>query len=221
MKLKILILTAITVFTGCVSTRTYSTYVREKLETQLKAGAIQHENILFDLTHLREQAGLVESEKVNSFFIPAILYWGWENTIECSISPSIAGEMFKSNFLDSADSLGLLQNLNGQNLEITVEALPTRFVYTNQGSTMIFIIAYTVSTLEAIYPEEQNLVITYKLSANGQETKAGRITALNTAMPIKNIWKSTKKFTWMYIDRYDYTMKTLTHDIVRQLQEQL
>ena len=221
MKLKILILTTIIVLTSCVSTKTYSGYVEKKLETQKNSTDIQNESISFDLSQLELQNNSVESEKVKSFFIPAILYWGWENTIECKISPAIVGQTFKSSFLNCADSLGLFNKLNEQQIEISIEKIPTSFVYTNKGNTMIFIIAYTVSELEAIYPQEQNLVINYKLIKNGQTTKTGKLIATNKDKPIKNIWKSTKKFTWLYIDKFDNNIKVLTNDIVEQLLKQI
>ena len=221
MKKTLLILTTIIALTGCVSTKTYSSYVTQKLEQQIHAPDIQDKNISFDFSKLEVLDNSVEAEKSKSFFIPAILYWGWENTIECKISPAIVGQTFKSSFLNCADSLGLFNKLNEQQIEISIEKIPTSFVYTNKGNTMIFIIAYTVSELEAIYPQEQNLVINYKLIKNGQTTKSGKLIATNKDKPIKNIWKSTKKFTWLYIDKFDNNIKVMTNDIVEQLLKQI
>jgi len=221
MKQKILILITIIALTSCVSTKTYSGYIEKKLETQINSTDIQNESISFDLSQLEVQTNSVETEKIKSFFIPAILYWGWENTIECKINPTIVGKVFKSSFLNCADSLGLFNNLNEQKIEISIEKIPTSFVYTNKGNTMIFIIAYSVSELEAIYPQEQNLVINYKLIKNGQQTKSGKLIATNKDKPIKNIWKSTKKFTWLYIDKFDNNIKILTNEIVDQLLKEI
>jgi len=74
--------------------------------------------------------------------------------------------------------------------------MPTSFMYTNQGNAIIFIIAYTVSELEAIYPQRENLVVNYKLIKDEQTIKSGKLAAINNDQPIKNIWKSTKQFTW-------------------------
>ncbi len=217
MKKTLLILITIIALTGCVSTKTYSSYVTQKLEQQIHAPDIQDKNISFDFSKLEVLDNSVEAEKSKSFFIPAILYWGWENTIQCKINPNLIEKSFKLTFLHCADSIGLLNNLEGKKLEISIEAMPTSFMYTNQGNAIIFIIAYTVSELEAIYPQRENLVINYKLIKDEQTIKSGKLAAINNDQPIKNIWKSTKQFTWLYIDQFNNNTKMLTNDIVQQL----
>src|SRR5690606_8191402 len=106
----------------------------------------------------------VTSTKLKSKFIPAILYWGWENTIRCELDPIMVGHSFKESFSYYADTLNLREKTQGKKLEIKLEKIPNNFIYTNQGNTAIFIIAYTVNTIEAIIPQEQNLIVSYKLT---------------------------------------------------------
>ena len=65
MKKTLLILTTIIALTGCVSTKTYSTYVTEKLEQQIHAPDIQDKNISFDFSKLEVLDNSVEAEKSN------------------------------------------------------------------------------------------------------------------------------------------------------------
>ena len=116
MKKTLLILTTIIALTGCVSTTKYSSYVTQKLEQQIHAPDIQDKNISFDFSKLQVLDNSVEAEKSKSFFIPAILYWGWENTIQCKINPNLIEKSFKLTFLHCADSIGLLNNLEGKKL---------------------------------------------------------------------------------------------------------
>ena len=78
-----------------------------------------------------------------------------------------------------------------------------------------------MSDLEAIFPQEQNLVINYKLTKDGQLTKSSQLLATNNDKPITNYWKSTKKFTWLYVDQLFNNLNTLTDDIVKQLVKEI
>ena len=221
MRIQILLFVIICALTSCVSTKTYSGYVETKILKLINQSEIQSEDIIFDLTKLNTQTNLVESEKVKSFFIPAILYWGWENTIECKVDPFIVGNEFKSCFVKCASAYNLYKELDGQKIEISIEKIPTSFLYTHKGNIIIYIISYSMSDLEAIFPQEQNLVINYKLTKDGQLTKSSQLLATNNDKPITNYWKSTKKFTWLYVDQLFNNLNTLTDDIVKQLVKEI
>jgi len=60
-------------------------------------------------------------------------------------------------------------------------------------------------------------VVSYKLTHNGSTLKEGRLTAANKDLPMKNVWKSTKKFTWLYIDQFKQNNKTMTKEIIEKL----
>lgn len=98
-----------------------------------------------------------------------------------------------------------------------IEQIPNSFVYTHKGNSVILIIAYTVRDLEAIFPQEQDLVVSYRLTENGSTIKEGKLTASNKDQPIKNVWKSKKKFTWLYIDQFNQNTKIMTKEIVEKL----
>jgi hypothetical protein len=55
--------------------------------------------------------------------------------------------------------LKVKEKLQGHKLEMKIEKIPNSFVYTHRGNSIVLIIAYTVSNLEAIFPQEQDLVV--------------------------------------------------------------
>ncbi len=209
----------ITLLTSCIGTKKFTGFVEPKFQDKQLIST--NGNIIFDLTGLENTSASITSTKVKSQFIPAILYWQWNNTIKCEVNPIIVGQLFQENFLRYSDTLKVQEKLQGRKLEMKVEKIPNSFVYTHKGNSVILIIAYTVSDLEAIFPQEQDLVVSYKLTENGLTIKEGKLTTSNKDQPIKNVWKSTKKFTWLYIDQFKQNNKILTKEIIEKLMTEM
>jgi hypothetical protein len=227
MNAKIIFLTLVVLittffFTSCVSTNKYSNFVKPKFEEFTNGTKEENSNnITVDLSKLEIVEDIVKSEKLKSQFIPAILFWQWQNNIKCQISPQSVGNMFKSNFIYYSETLGLSEKLDNKKLEIKIEEIPSSFVYANKGYTIIFLVAYTISELEAIYPEKQNFVIKYKLQENGQAEISEEIHIVNKDIPIKNIWSTTGKFTRNYVEQFENNIKETAKETVQMLLDKI
>ena len=216
-----LILITTFLLTSCVSTNKFSRFVKPKFENLTSETKVENSNITFDLSKLETIEDIVKSEKLKSQFIPAILFWQWENNIACQVSPQSVGEMFKSNFIHFSELLELSDKLGNKRLEIKIEEIPSSFVYANKGHTIIFIIAYTVSQLEAIYPENQDFTIKYELRENGQVKISEEIRITNRDIPVRNIWSSTGKFTRNYMEQFENNIKETAKETVDKIMARL
>lgn len=205
---------------SCVSTQKYSKYVNMKYAQQYKTlksnDYIEYENIIEN-----EIDSIVKTEKVKSLFVPALVYWKWNNTIKCELSPKQTFMTFQNHFQYYADSLIIKEKLNGQKLIITIDSIPKTFVYTNKGFVVFMLVAYSYGGLEAIFPENDKLVFSYKVVQGTTQTKSGQIEVVNTDIPLKNIWKSTKQFTWFYIDQYENNLKRMSKFAIEKLENEL
>jgi len=201
-------------FTSCISTEKLTSFVKPKFVNSVNE--TENSNIIFDFSKLDTIENIVQSEKLKSYIIPAILFWQWENNIKCQINPQSVGNMFKSYFIDYAKSLGLSEKLENQNLEIKIEKLPSSFIYVDKGYTIILIVGYSISELEAIYPEKQDIVIKYKLRENGQDVKSEELTIINKDTAIKNTWRtaSTRIFTKIYVEQFEKNIKETAKEAV-------
>jgi hypothetical protein len=133
------------------------------------------------------------------------------------LNSSIPTNILISTVNSYADSLKLGQILNGHKIELSIEKIPSTFIYTHNGNTMIFLVAYAIRDIEAIYPKGEMLKVSYKIMDGNNVLKNGTITIDNKDKPIKNVWKSTKKFTWYFIDHYDYNIKCLCKELIDKL----
>lgn len=219
MKKLILGILTSSLLTSCIGTKKFSAFVAPKFQEE--QSTYSNDDIIFDLTGLETKSDSITSTKVKSLFIPALLYWEWNNSLKCEISPNIVGQVFQRNFHQFSSIFNIQEFLQGKKLEIKVENIPNSFSYTYKGNTIILIFAYSISELEAIFPLEQDLTINYKLTQNGSILKEGRLTVKNTDKPIQNVSKSTKKFIWYYIDQFKENNKNMTKELVEKLLAEL
>lgn len=215
MKRQLLFILIILLLTSCIGTKKFSGFVEPKFqETKISS---TNEKIIFDMTGLESKTSSVTSTNEKSQFIPAILYWQWNSTIKCEVRPDIVGKLFQEDFLQYADTLNVYEKLLGRKIEIKIENIPNSFVYTHKGNSIILIVAYTVSDLEAIFPQKQDLVVSYKLAQDDSIVKEGKLTIMNKDQPARNLWKSTKNFTWLYVDQFKQNNKIMTKELVERL----
>jgi hypothetical protein len=206
-------------FTSCVSSKKYAGFVRLKPEPSVEQNT--NNALIFDLSKLGIIDEGVRATKLKSQFIPALLFWQWKHNIQCQISPQSVGILFQAAFIDYAKKLGLFEKLGNRTLAIKPEALPATFVYTNEGYAVMFIVAYAVSQREAIYPDEQAFVVTYAVQENGQAETTAQIRIANKEVPVKNIWRSTKKFTQNYTAQFENNIELSAQELVAVLLDKL
>ncbi len=216
MKLRIITVLLIAMLTSCMSSKKLTGYVETKIQTPTSQIAA-NPNIAFDFSHLAKSDKPVVSTNLKSQLIPALLFWKWDKRIQCNIDPTIIAELFKERFLHTADSLQMNQILAGRNLDLTIESIPSSFEYRDLGNTIIFVVAYSVTSLEAIIPESTDLRVTYKLHQDGKTLKEGQVTAINDSKPISNVWKTPKGFAWKYIEHFKQSVYSMSDEIVRSL----
>ncbi len=213
---QILVFLIVSIFlTACISTKEFTSYVAPKYQN---IKTIPNDNqLVFDLSALKDMNKAVTSTRTKSLFIPAILYWQWNKTIKCEINPVILGKIFQESFLKYADSLKVKEKLQRRKLEIKIENIPNNFVYTQDSFFLMLILFYVSSEYELLFPQKQNLIVSYKLSENGLTTKEGKLIAINQEQPIKNPWDSTLKFIWLYLEQFEQNNQRMTKEIAKQL----
>jgi len=205
--------------TSCMSTKKYSTFVNNKIES-LQNGKERESDWLIIKSDKVEPDNNVYDQKKNSF-VPAILYWGWNSTIECELDVETRIKYLKEGIYKAADSLNLKEMVAGNVLEINLKEVPGKFLYENKGNAIIFIIAYTVSGVEAISPYPINLEFEYSLNKDGNIEMKGEGFIRNGEQPLRNIWKSTKKFTWMYLDEFKKETERMGKELVLGIIEEI
>ena len=217
MNRNLIILLVFVLLTSCISIKRFDKIVTTKLVNQNSNESKPSDIVHFTNRNLKTVNSFVKSEKIKSQFIPAILFWQWNNTIQCRIDNSIPKNILINSVLNNPHLSELEYILSGKTIEIEIDSIPTQFVYTNQGNTVILILFYTVSTLEAIIPSDQNLHVTYRIIDKDKVLKIGNIEIKNKNNPVKNTWSSTQKFTNTYLDQYEKNTEMLADELIKKI----
>jgi hypothetical protein len=207
-------------FSSCVSTQKFAGYVDQRLPVVQKERA--QEDWL--IVNMPDTEGTGNSyRQVKSYFIPAILYWEWNKTIEFELDKRVVADYIRSGIYNAADSLKLKDKLDGKQLIINFKQMPGKFLYENKGNTIILVFVQITSATEAISPFPVNLEVAYELKGNNEILKSGKGYAQNKQVADRNAWSSTENFTWMYLNDFKIEANRMgaetVRDIIRQIEE--
>jgi hypothetical protein len=215
MRALIFLLFILIFLTSCVTSKKYTSFVNEKLETKQIDSTIDREWLIINTNQLKLNGN--ECRKVKSSFIPAIIYWEWNTAISCDIDQSLTVNYLKDAIYKAADSLNLIENLKKYKLIINIKSVPGQFLYEDKESVLFLIVAYIVSGGETILPTPIDFVADYEIQSENNMMLKGEIIIKNNEQPMKNIWKSTKKFTGMYLDHYKKETEKIGLELITEI----
>ncbi|RIJ37072.1 hypothetical protein [Pontibacter oryzae] len=201
-----------------LSTKKYSAFVDEKIKTE----NLEHEpkDWLAVYLPVAEVKGN-DYKQIKNSYVPAVLYWGWNSTIECETDPYTTGNFIKAGIFQAADNLDLRSKLKDKQLVIDLKQVPGKFLYENKGNAIFLVFAYTTSAVAAVSPYPITLYAEYQLKENGEVVAHGSGVIQKKAQPVRNMWKSSKKFTWMYLDEYKKESNRMGTELVKNIIKQI
>jgi hypothetical protein len=212
-----LLLASVVVMAGCTGTKKYAGFVKRHYS---KTDTTTHKsNLPISLVVAIPSRfdTLVSVRKGESWFIPALLYWGTKETFHCELNAAVPSRIINNTFLQYADSSGLTGKLHGRRLELTIESLPTRFFYSATTDVYVLIIYAFTTTHQSITPEKSSMVLSWKLYDGQEVVKKGQVSSVFYSNPLINNLKSMRKITWAYLDRYDQTISEMSTECLMQL----
>ena len=220
--MRFIVLIAIVVgLSGCIGTKRYNRYLSEGYKKSADSLQSTNPDIIF-----RQNPSIIDTVSVatnkKSQFVPAIIFWQWEKSVSATLAEKHQANKIQSYMARYADSLQLGDKLNGNKLQISIESAPANFTYTNKGYFMYLFIAYVTAQQETIKPEFSDIKLSYTLVDNNNAVvKKGEITVLDTNVPARNVWKSTKKFTWKYLDEYERNVRLMSKQAIDKLSKEI
>ncbi len=203
---------------GCLSTRRAGRIVYERLQENPPSVAevkkdyldVRSSKLVWLDTHSRTRT-------IRSWCVPAILYWGWGKTISCDINPSVPLDILTEQIQHYADSVGLQERLQGGTLELTIDNMPSRFIYNSEETIVFLVFAYLTTSLETLGPDGEDLVVTWTINRDGTNLRTGTITIPNNDPGAGNVFSSTRRFLRSYVDQYKDQVRRLGRRMMDQL----
>ncbi|MBU6342650.1 MAG: hypothetical protein KGS48_14240 [Bacteroidetes bacterium] len=205
-------------FTNCVTNQKYATFIDQKVKPYRTPPSPKD---WLQVNAAPARSAENDCKQLKFKFIPAILYWGWNSTIEWELNSNVKNNYLRKSIYAAADSLHVKEWLAGKRLEINLKQVPGKFLYTNKGYTVFLVFSYATGSEESIKPYPINLEYDYLVKENNQVISEGAGVIRNEEQPMMNVWKSTKKFTWLYLDGYQKETECLGWEIVKEIKGQL
>ncbi len=205
---------------SCVTTQRYATIVQEKynkipLQEPLKS------NITLHAKQLSTYNTLVKVTPVSTVVLPLVYYWGWRRTLTVDLDSRIGMAKFSQALNSGSHSARLNEALNGQRLELTVEAIPAEYTYTQKGD-YAYVMYYTIRIKSnKITPVNTEMVVSYKLYRDTTLMRQGRLRMSNPGGAFISDSRSIKWTTLDYLTQYDDDLYSLSNQMVSKLADEI
>ncbi|HEX7904332.1 MAG TPA: hypothetical protein VF487_10665 [Chitinophagaceae bacterium] len=204
-------------FTGCVSTKKIDAYVAGQFNNQLPKPDKKNDSSISIKSSIPSDPNIISVTEKKSKNLPLILYWKYDYRHTTTLNSSIGVNYFRKAIYQQAGKLK--QKLNGQQLELNVEQIPSSFAIVDKGHIiLLFIHLYKLY----VEPDSKDLIVSYRVLQNGSETKSGKITVSNIernrGIRFAQSWKSsTSEFLAQYNPDITEMAKTVVNKLVLEL----
>jgi hypothetical protein len=153
---------------------------------------------------------LSNTTKKTSKVLPLIFYWQFDYKNTCTLNPQIPISNFTKTAIPYANRKGLKQKLNGRTIELSIDKLPNMFAINDRGHVIWFIYAFGWDVL-TIFPENNEMLVSYRVLDNGQEVRKGIISIADSLKPVTlKMMQSLKKRTWQFLDDYEVNITAMS-----------
>ncbi|MER2997122.1 hypothetical protein [Pontibacter populi] len=203
-----------TLLSGCAGLGKISKTVNQSTET-IAATPQQHDWLTINLPD--SAATHNTFTKGQNYFVPALVYWGWNSTLNCEIAPYTSALLVRNAIYKAADELQLKQHLGDKKVVINLQQAPGKFVYENKGD-VVYLLFVTVSDIkESITPVPVDLQATYELHSPVDQTFKATTTIPNQEQKITNSWSSKKGFTRAHLNSLNLEAQRMGTELVKQI----
>ena len=217
-----ILLSSVLLFSSCLSSSKLDGFVAGQFNNELpKPDKKKNPDIMVSSSIPFATSDISSSSKKTTNFLPLLIYWQYDYRHTCQLNPAIGVNYFRKNILLLANK-GLNQKLNGRQLELSVDEVPSAFSLTDKGR-VIYLLLYAIQWHKIyVEPDSKDLVVSYKLLDKGAEMKSGKITVKNVAKN-QNIrfFQSWKSAISEFLGEYNLDIAAMTKNFVNSLVQEL
>ena len=146
---------------GCVSTSKMTKVIRDRMPNVAQPTYDYSSFVTVKSDSLIHTDSLVTVKKEKSYFIPAVFLWAWNHQLACELSSNYMLNIFRKVLADKLKEYNMEKFIGNNKLEINIKKVPNRFKYTNNGSVLFLVFAYSYHFQEVVYRENERFVLTY------------------------------------------------------------
>lgn len=209
-------------FSSCLTAKKMDKWIDKQYGGVVPAKIRSSEYMTIKTENLSSKEHASNSQKGDNKLLPAFFYWQWKFSTISTLNQNIPVSNLSSTIFPYSNAKGLRQKLNGQKIELTIDKIPAVFSITDKGGLVYALLWYVSWETIYIEPENQDMVISYKILKDNVETKKGAISVANRDKSVAlKMFQSAKKMTWNYLDQYDMNIKAMSKEFVDKLMLEL
>ncbi|MBX2906558.1 MAG: hypothetical protein KF744_11000 [Taibaiella sp.] len=199
----ILLLVALIVLPGCISTKRFARHVERATVATAEpmVDSVPGITILYDGPAIPDS--VVQVRKGNTHLLPALVYWQIQEEFNCTLNPRLPVDMFRQVVYKKAKSLGISEKLTGgKQLVFTVHHIPANFRYLYRDDIVVLVFLVLQFYEQSIYPDESDLSVSYAIYEGERLLKEGTASELNHDPLLRNNNATRKKIMKVYMRQY-------------------
>jgi hypothetical protein len=159
---------------------------------------------------------------IKRLLIPLVVFTHWNYMYKCNLDTKQELEKLCSDIKSDCYKIKLDSIFKNQKIELTIEAVPTNFVYQQKGFALIYLAGYLYNYNQIVYPiVKENLVVSYKLFSDKELVKSGKITLADKRIDAANPNTSTVKMIDLYIDLCRENILMVRKEFIAQFKKEL
>jgi len=202
-KLIIISLFAGIFLSGCITAKKFKTIVNDRTTITVKSDSSSYSDNFIKIKvsdAILTQFSETQVKKTGSYFVPAILYWGWNHAFICNMQSDFAVNNFTKTIKAKAHEYNAKQIFQDKTLEIEIEKLPLQFIYRDYGHIIYYIYGYSYIYNEYIKMlDNSEMIVKYSIIKNNEIQKTDSL-KINFNTAASNPAYSTKKLINTFID---------------------
>lgn len=203
--------------TSCLTPAKMDTYVASQFSNQLPKPEKKKDSSISITSSIPSDPEIISVTKKSSKNLPLIVYWKYDYRHTTVLNPAIGVNYFRKTTYQQANKLK--QKLGGQQLELTIEQIPGSFAVVDKGHMVLLLIHWHKLYVE---PDSKDLIVSYKVLQNGNQTKTGKITVRNIeknrGIRFAQSWKSS---TSEFLGEYNVDITEMTKTAITKLLQEL
>jgi hypothetical protein len=207
--------------TGCLTTHGLDKMVEHKIASQLmKTNLLDTTHLVLKTDKLLLTEAPSKSQVLNSFFIPALLYWGWENTLICELNNHYYINLFSQALNRKKTDNKWNEILKNKKLEITLDSVPNQFIYSSKGMVLFLFSDCSYNFSKGLFPADQLFKISYRLLDKNEVVKQGSFWTKYTR-PEHPTNQTDKHFVEKFLDIQKDFFTTESANLIQQIENDL
>ncbi|MDD3077741.1 MAG: hypothetical protein PHH37_01385 [Paludibacter sp.] len=206
---------------SCITSHKFNQIINEKVDYEFhKKSNFHSDKISIDFQKFPHDSVAVVTKRRASFFIPAIVVWGWNKKYDCHISNDYFNNIINNSVSEISEDLLLEKHLGDRKLKITIDELPNNLTYQNFGLIMYFVVTYNYVYNESIKQNNQKLKISYQITDNENVIKTDSV-SYDFNAKIRNNGSESTEFIINYMNEFKQDFQDKSHQFIEKIIEDL